>query len=204
MDGDRLLFGVHGKAYQQEYERGTYILNIVDTTHVGPLQKFFQGALLGNNETWIVGIQYTTDSLSSNRALLNLETEEFVWLTTHHTNSDTLRRFTGFPVPNPKGPEIILPKFVDNAWQLFQIDQMGQVVGQLAEMGGHQVRWVREHDYFIFNRDTHKAPGARYIPFRYNFVTGEEEALWPSLPDSLPVFPDFSTQSPIHLIEHIP
>jgi len=203
-DGDRLLFGVHGKAYQQEYERGTYILSTSDTTHIGPVKEFFQGSLLGNNERWIVGIQYTTNNLSANKALYNLETEEFNWLTTYHTDSDSLRRYSNYPIPNPSGPEIILPKFVDNAWQLFQINQHGETVRQLTELGGHQVRWVREHDYFIFNRDTHKGEGARYIPFKYNFSTGEQEPFWPNLPDSVPNFPDVSTQDPIHLINHVP
>jgi Tol biopolymer transport system component len=203
-DGERLLYGVHGKAYQQEYARGTYILNTVDTSHVGPLNEFFQGSLLGNNERWIVGIQYTTNNLSANMALYNFETEEHTWLTTYNTDSDSLRRYTKYPVPNPSGPEIILPKFVDNAWQLFQINQHGEMVRQLTEMGGHEVRWVREHDYFIFNRDTHKGEGASYIPLKYNFSTGNQEPLWPSQPDSVPDFPDVSTQDPIHLIDHVP
>jgi hypothetical protein len=136
---------------------------------LGPLKEFFQAALVGNNETWLVGVQYTTDQLSSNRAILNLETEEFTWLTTYHTDSDSLRRFTGHAIPNPKGPEIILPKFVDHAWQLYQVNEHGEIIQQLTEMGGHEIRWVREHGYFIFNRDTHKAPGARYIPIQIQF-----------------------------------
>lgn len=203
-DGEHLLIDVGGKAYQQEYERGTYALNVTDTTHTGPYRELLQATFLGNYETWIVGTQYSTDNLSANKALFNLETKEFNWLTTYHTNSDSLRRYTDYPVPNPTGPEIILPKFIDHAWQLIQINQHGETVRQLTEMGGHQVRWVREHDYFIFNRDTHKGEGARYIPFKYNFTNGEEEPLWPSLPDSVPVFPDVSTQDPIHLIDHVP
>ena len=183
---------------------GTYILNVNDTTHVGPLKKLFQTSLIGNKEKWIIGTQYTTDQLSANKTLLNLETGEFNWLTTYHTDSDSLRRHTGRAAPNPAGPEIILPKFIDHAWQLIQINQHGETIHQLTEMGGHQVRWVREHDYFIFNRDTHKGEGARYIPFKYNFTTGEEEPLWPNLPDSVPDFPDVSTQDPIHLIDHVP
>jgi len=203
-DGEHLLIDVGGKAYQQDYERGTYSLNLTDTTHTGPYRELLQATLLGNNETWIVGTQYTTDNLSANKALYNLKTEEFNWLTTYNTDSDSLRLFTDYPVPNPSGPEIILPKFVDHAWQLFQINQHGETVRQLTELGGHQVRWVREHDYFIFNRDTHKGEGARYIPFKYNFSTGEKEPIWPNLPDSVPDFPDFSTQDPIHLIDHVP
>jgi len=49
-----------------------------------------------------------------------------------------------------------------------------------------------------------KGEGARYIPFKYNFSTEEEEPLWPNLPDSEPDFPDVSTQDPIHLINHVP
>jgi len=203
-DGERLLINVSGKAYQQEYERGTYILNVIDSTHVGPIRELLQATLLGNNENWIVGTQYTEDKLSSNRAIYSLNNNNFSWLTTYNTNSDSLRRFTGTPAPNPTGPEIILPKFIDHAWQLVQINQHGETIQQLTEMGGHQVRWVREHDYFIFNRDTHKGEGARYIPFKYNFTTGEEAPLWPTLPDSVPVFPHVSTQDPIHLIDHVP
>lgn len=74
---------------------------------------------------------------------------------------------------------------------------------QLTELGGNEVNWTRGKDFFIFNRDTHKAPGARYIPFKYNFYEGTEEPLWPNLPDSVPDFPEFSTQNPIHLINYV-
>jgi hypothetical protein len=86
---------------------------------------------------------------------------------------------------------------------LFQIDQNGNFVKQLTQMGGDRVKWTRNQNYFTFIRDTHKGSGARYIPFKYNFTTGEEEPLWPSLTDSVPIFPDVSTQDPIHLIDHI-
>jgi len=95
-------------------------------------------------------------------------------------------------------------KFVDNAWQLFQIYQFGKVVEKLTEFGGERPRWSRGVDYFTFIRDINKAPGARYIPFKYDFSTGEEEPIWPNLPDSVPDFPDVSTQDPIHLINHVP
>lgn len=74
---------------------------------------------------------------------------------------------------------------------------------QLTELGGNEVNWTRGKDFFIFNRDTHKAPGARYIPFKYNFYEGTEEPLWPNLPVSVPDFPEFSTQNPIHLINYV-
>ncbi|HBQ61246.1 MAG TPA: hypothetical protein DD671_16925, partial [Balneolaceae bacterium] len=201
--GERLLIGVNGKAYQQEYDRGIYTLNITDTSHVGPIRALFSPAQLGNNEQWVVGFQYTDDNLSANRGLLNLETKEFKWLTTYPTSSDSLREFTDYPSINPDGPEIILPRYVENAWQLFHINEHGENIEQLTELGGHEVTWTRGKEYFIFNRDTHKAPGARYIPFKYNFAEGTKEPLWPNLPDSVPSFPEFSTQNPIHLINYV-
>ncbi len=203
-DGERILMTVNGKAYQQEYERGIYTINTKDTTHTGPHKTLFAASALGNNDKWAIGLQYSTDQLSANRALYDLETEEFNWLTTYHTNSDSLRRHTGFPVLNPMGSEIILPKYVDNVWQLFLIDQFGDTIQQLTELGGERPRWSRGVEYFTFIRDTHKGVGARYIPFKYNLITGQEEPLWPSLPDSVPDFPDVSTQDPIHLIDHVP
>ena len=203
-DGNGLLISVNGKAYQQNYERGLYTLNVKDSTSIGPLKTFFVSNNIGNNQTWSVGLQYTEDELSSNRALFDMKNNEFYWLTNYATNSDSLRRFTGYPTINPKGLDIILPKFVDNTWQLFHINRYGETIRQLAEMGGQEAQWSLNHDYFIFNRDTHKASGARYIPFKYNFTTGVEEPLWPSLSDSVPDFPDVSTQDPIHLIDHVP
>ena len=205
-DGERLIIAVNGKAYQQTYARGTYFLNTTDTTHVGPFKELLQATYMGNNEAWIVGFQYGTQEnpeLSSNRALLNLETNEFKWLTTYDSSSDSLRVYTGIPIPNPAGPEIILPRYVENAWQLFQINEEGENVEQLTELGGHEVTWTRGKDFFIFNRDTHKAPGAKYIPYIYNFPGGTEKPLWPNLPDSVPSFPEFSTQNPIHLINYV-
>ncbi|MFA5670736.1 MAG: hypothetical protein WC967_15985 [Balneolaceae bacterium] len=202
-DGERILIGVNGKAYQQKYERGVYILNVKDSTHSGPERVLFSPLELGNNNTWTVGIQYTNDRSSSNRALYNLKTNEFKWLTTYDTTSDSLRIYTGYPEINPTGREIILPKFVENAWQLFHINENGENVAQLTELGGHEVTWTRGKDFFIFNRDTHKAPGARYIPYKYNFHEGTEEPLWPNLPESVPSFPEFTTQNPIHLINYV-
>lgn len=203
-DGDRLLIGVNGKAYQQDYERGIYTLNITDTSHAGPFRTLFAPAQLGNHDKWVVGVQYTDDRYSSNRALFDLENQEFNWLTKYDEDrTDSARSLTGYPALNPAGTEIIMPRFVENAWQLFHINEEGENVEQLTELGGHEVRWVRGKNYFIFNRDTHKAPGARYIPYRYNFYEATEVPLWPDLPDSIPNFPDFSTQNPIHLINYV-
>lgn len=203
-DGERLLLGVNAKAYQQEYERGIYTLNVTDSSHTGPHRILFSPTQLGNNDQWVVGIQYSTDEFSSNRALFDFETEQFSWLTTYNEEtSDSARQYTGFPSINPAGKEIILPRYVENAWQLFHINEDGENVEQLTEFGGNEVSWTRGKDYFIFNRDTHKAPGARYIPYKYNFSEGTEEPLWPSLPDSVPEFPEFSTQNPIHLINYV-
>jgi len=203
-DGENILMTVNGRAYQQEYQRGIYKINTKDSTHTGPHKILFVSTDFGNDDQWAVGLQYTTDNLSSNRALYNLETDVFQWLTTYHSDSDSLRRYTGNPTINPSGTEIIISKFVDNAWQLFQINQFGNVVEKLTEFGGERPRWSRGVDYFTFIRDINKAPGARYIPFKYDFSTGEEEPIWPNLPDSVPDFPDFSTQDPIHLIDHVP
>lgn len=203
-NGESLLISVNGKAYQQNYERGLYTLNIVDSTTVGPLQELFVSNNVGNNQRWSVGLQYSNGQLSSNRALFDLIEDEFYWLTNYDTNSDSLRRYTGYPTINPSGPEIILPMFVNHAWQLFQINKHGDTIKQLTKMGGQEAQWSINQEYFTFNRDTHKGEGAHYIPFKYDFSTRKEELLWPNLPDSVPDFPDFSTQNPIHLIDHVP
>tara|TARA_R110002124_G_scaffold149259_4_gene315343 strand:- start:11562 stop:12641 length:1080 start_codon:yes stop_codon:yes gene_type:complete len=202
-DGEKLLIAVNGKAYQQEYERGTYSLNTSDSSVLGPYKILLEGTILGNNDKWIVGTQYNLTRLSSNKGLYDIENDEFHWLTTFDTDSDSLRRYTDIAIPNPNGPEIIIPRFVENAWQLFQYDKTGTDIKQLTELGGHEVSWVRGKNYFIFNRDTHKAPGAKYIPYKYNFENHVIEPLWPNLPDSVPVFPDFSTQNPLKLQDFI-
>jgi len=61
-------------------------------------------------------------------------------------------------------------------------------------LGSDNSRWAPDSNYLI-TRNVDRGPGARYVPYRFDMETMKAEPLWPALPDSVPDFPDFSTQT---------
>ena len=83
----------------------------------------------------------------------------------------------------------------NNAEQLFLMESDGTGTRQITQLGGDNPRWSYDGQQILFRRDVHKGEGARYVPFLYDLGTGEAAPLWPTLPDSLPAFPDLATQT---------
>jgi Tol biopolymer transport system component len=196
-DNQRLLISVWAKAYKQPYERGVYIINTNDQAIEGPLVEIAAGAFLGNNEKYFISNKYTTQDnpLSGNYIRYDFLSNKFDWIT--NTSSDSLNRWVKQPRPNPKGAELVYTRHTKNAWQLFMMDEKGTNEEQLTELGGSEVSWSKDGRQVYFNRDTHKSPGARYIPHYYELATGNIAPIWPNLPDSVPEFPALDTQNPI-------
>jgi Tol biopolymer transport system component len=71
----------------------------------------------------------------------------------------------------------------------------GEEIRRITQLGGDNPRWSADGSSFVFRRDVHRGEGARYVPFRFDLETMEAKPLWPALPDSVPDFPDLSTQS---------
>lgn len=167
-----------------------------DVSIEGPLVEVADAAFLGNHNEFITAQKYLTqeEPLSKNFIRYYLSTNSWEWITKFLKDS---LRWIEVPRPNPKGSKLVFSRHLDNAWQLFMMDSAGNNEIQLTELGGSDVSWSKDGRYVYFNRDTHKAPGARYIPHYYELATGKTGALWPELPDSVPPFPPLETQHPI-------
>lgn len=196
-DNQRLLISVWAKAYKQPYERGVYVIHTNDQTIEGPLVKIAAGAFLGNNEKYFIATKYLdqSDPLSGNYISYNLESQSWNWISDFP--DDSLYKLVNQPKPNPQEDELIYTRYIDNAWQLFLLNSSGKEIKQLTKFGGENPTWNKNGNGIYFNRDTHKAPGARYIPFYYELATKQLQPLWSNLPDSVPQFPALSTQNPI-------
>lgn len=194
-DGQRLLVSVAQEAYQQSFPRGTYIIDTRDSTTTGPLLEFMQAAFLGNNSSYATGRKYlqSDDPPSGNFIRYDFADSSWQWIT--NFPKDSLRRYVEPPVPSPTGDNLVQSRKVQNAHQLFLMNKNGEAVRRITEKGGDNPRWGNDGSSFIFRRDVHKGKGARYLPFRFDLETMEAEPLWPALPDSVPDFPDLSTQS---------
>lgn len=195
-DNKRLLISVWAKAYQQPYERGLYILDTSDGSVDGPLVEIASAGFLGSKNRFVIAKKYLKEGepLSGNYIKFDFSSQKRHWITKF--SQDSLH-WVEFPRPNPEGTELIFARYQDNAWQLFMMDSEGNNARQLTELGGSELIWSKDGRYAYFNRDMHKAPGARYIPHSYELATGEIEVLWPDLPDSVPQFPPLDTQQPI-------
>ena len=75
------------------------------------------------------------------------------------------------------------------------MNSQAENVRQIPKLGGAIPSWSPDGSYVLFRRDVHRGEGARYVPFRFDVRTMDAEPLWPALPDSVPEFPDLSTQS---------
>jgi hypothetical protein len=193
--GERLLIFVAQKAYQQPFPRGLYVINTVDSTTTGPLIELFEATFLGNNDQYVIGQKYARkeDPLSGNFARYDFTDSSWHWITDFP--KDSLRRYVEPPVPSPASDILVQSRKVQNAHQLFFMDRRGKNVRQVTELGGDNPRWSANGSSFVFRRDVHRGEGARYVPFRFELETMTAEPLWPARPDSVPDFPDLSTQA---------
>ena len=194
-DGERLLTFVAQKAYQQPFPRGLYVINTVDSTSTGPLVELFEATYFGNKYRYLIGQKYVRedDPRSGNFARYDFADSSWHWITKFP--KDSLRRYIEPPVPSPTSDILVQSRQVQNANQLFIMDHRGKSVQQITELGGDNPRWSPNGSYFVFRRDVHEGEGARYVPYRFDLETMTAEPLWPTLPDSVPDFPDLSTQS---------
>lgn len=195
-DGEHLLVSVWGKAYEQQFERGIYVIDTRTGDITGPLSVLMQRAFLGNDELYVVGKKYVyeDDARDGNFARYDTEADTWSWLTDF---SEDELRFVDAAVPNTRGTEVVLSNLVDNAQQLFMMQSDGSNSKQITELGGENVHWHYDGSGFVFVRDVHKGEGAPYVPFVYDLAAGQAVPLWPNLPDSVPAFPALSTQVPI-------
>ena len=192
-DGHRLLVSVAQEAYQQPFPRGVYIIDTSDSTTVGPLLEYMQGAFLGNSDSYAIARKYTPDDAppSGNFIRYEFADSSWHWITTF--SKETLRSVE-HPSPSPTNEFIVQSREVENAEQLFLMNKKGEGVRQITEMGGDNPRWGDDGSSFIFRRDVHKGEGARYVPYRFDLETMTAEPLWPALPDSVPEFPPLSSE----------
>ena len=203
-DGDRLLVSVWGGAYKQSYERGVYILDIANEEVQGPLVEFASAAHLGNNDRYFTSIKYEVQShpLSGNYITYRFDNKQWEWITDF--SDDSLSRWVRAPFPNPTNDTLIFSKYAENAWQLFAMDAAGTNHKRITSLGGSNPQWGPDGDRVLFKRDVHKGEGARFVPHYYVPSTGEVEALWPHLPDSVPAFPPVDEQDFMDILARIP
>jgi len=194
-DGHRLLVSVAQEAYQQPFPRGTYIIDTQDSTTTGPLLEFMQSAFLGKNDRYATGRKYLQNDNppSGNFIRYNFADSTWHWIT--DSPKDSLVRYVDPPVPSPTSTVLVQSRKVHNAPQLFLMNHRDKDVRQITELGGDNPRWSPNGSYFVFRRDAHRGEGARYVPYRFDLETREAKPLWPTLPDSVPDFPDLPTQT---------
>jgi Tol biopolymer transport system component len=194
-DGRRLLASVAQEAYQQSFPRGVYIIDTQDSTTAGPLLEYMQAASLGNSDSYVIARKYTEDNEPPSGNFIRYDFADRTWHWITDFPTDSLRRHVDPPVPSPINRTLVQSRTVQNAPQLFAMNHRGKNVRQITERGGDNPRWGGDGSSFIFRRDVHRGEGARYVPFRFDLESMQAEPLWPALPDSVPDFPDLSTQS---------
>lgn len=194
-DGQRLLVSVAQEAYQQPFPRGAYIIDTRDSVTTGPLLEYMQAAFPGNSDSYVIARKYTADDEPPSGNFIRYDFADSTWHWLTEFPKDSLVRYVDPPVPSPTNNTLVQSRKVQNAHQLFLMDHRGENIRQITELGGDNPRWSDDGSYFVFRRDVHQGEGARYVPFRFDMGSMEAEPLWPALPDSVPVFPDLSTQS---------
>ena len=198
-DGNKLLLSVWATAYQQTYKRGFYIVDMKTDSIQGPLVTITDTGQLGDDENYITGVKYTsqTDTMSGNYIRYDLATKQWHWIT--HVSDTYVKNGDFFLSPSPTSTTIVYSIQVDNALQLFVTDSSGTNARQLTKLGGEYPNWSPDGSYFTFSRDIHKGTGAHYIMMKCTVPDFKITPLWPDLPDSVPTFPPLSTQHPIDL-----
>jgi len=165
----------------------------------GPLVPFTDTGQLGDDEKYITGVKWTsqTDTMNGNYIRYDFATKQWHWIT-HEPNAPEIQAYF-FLSPSPTSTTIVYSNRVDNAQQLFVTDSSGNGVRQLTKLGGEDPFWSPDGSYFTFSRDIHKGDGAHYIMMKCTVPDFKITPLWPDLPDSVPTFPPLSTQHPIDL-----
>lgn len=174
-------------------------MNLETDSIQGPLVPITDTGQLGDDENYITGVKYTTqtDSMSGNYIRYDFATGQWHWLT--HITDETVKRYPIYSSPSPTTITIVYSRMVDNAPQLFVTDSSGTRVKQLTKLGGENPFWSPDGSYFTFSRYIHKGTGAHYIMMKCTVPGFRITPLWPDLPDSVPKFPALSTQHPIDL-----
>ncbi|WP_022836487.1 TolB-like translocation protein [Salisaeta longa] len=197
-DGHRILVHVNQRAYQQPFPRGLYVIDTRDSTTTGPLVELMQATTFGNQKKYVVGKKYLRDRgpISGNFARYTFADSTWHWITDFPKDSLDL---VDTPVPSPTADLAVQPRYVGYAEQLFLFrtdpDGTDEDARQITTLGGDNPRWGPDGSYFIFRRDVNRGQGARYVPYRFDLETMQARPLWPALPDSVPKFPDLSTQT---------
>jgi Tol biopolymer transport system component len=114
------------------------------------------------------------------------------WITDF--SKDSLRHMKT-PVPSPTSDLVVQTRKAGNAEQLFLMNNRGENVRRITDLGGDIPGWGPEGSHITFRRDVHRGEGARYVPYRFDLETNEAKPLWPALPDSVPDFPPLSSQT---------
>ena len=193
-DGRRCLVSVWGGAFEQSFERGTYVLDTETGGVEGPLVELMHGSRLGNDERYIIGGKLFAEDegeAAGNAARFDFADSTWHWITDFPP--DSLQRFVDSPVPSPTRDKVVQPRRAGNAEQLFLMDHRGEGDRPITEYGWENPNWTPSGDAFIFKRDVHRGEGAHYVPYRFDLKAMEAEPLWPALPDSVPDFPPLST-----------
>ena len=193
-DGKRMLVSVIAKGYQQSFERGIYSIDTETNEIKGPLVEVMAAAYLGNEDQFVVGKKYMTADhpLTGNFARYDFANDTWHWITDFSKDSLDL---VGTPVPSPTQDLLVQSRETRNADQLFLMNSQGKNGRQITELGGDNPHWSPDGSNVLFRRDVHRGEGARYVPFRFDLDAMQAEPLWPALPDSVPDFPDLSTQT---------
>ncbi|NBB72416.1 MAG: hypothetical protein GVY35_01915 [Bacteroidetes bacterium] len=193
-DGRRLLVSVFAKAYQQPFSRGIYTINTETNEVRGPLVELMEGARPGNEDRYAIGQKYvdSENSRSGNFTKFTFADNTWNWITDFSKDSLDL---VGTPVPSPTSNLLVQSRETGNAEQLFLMNSEGENARRVTELGGDNPQWSPDGSYVVFRRDVHRGKGAHYLPFRFDLETMEAAPLWPALPDSVPDFPDLSTQT---------
>ena len=199
-DGHRLLITVSQKAYQQPFERGQYIIDTRDSTTTGPIVELMEGTSFGNRQEYVVGQKYLPDRGPNDGNFARYDFADGTWHWITDIPRDSLTRvLVDVPVPSPTADLVVQSRYVGFAKQLvlFRPDPDGadDDARQITELGGDNPRWEPDGSGFLFKRDVHRGEGAHYVPFRFDLETRKAKPLWPALPDSVPDFPDLSTQT---------
>ena len=130
--------------------------------------------------------------LTGNFARYDFANDTWHWITDFSKDSLDL---VGTPVPSPTQDLLVQSRATRNADQLFLMNSQGKNGRQITELGGDNPQWSPDGSNVLFRRDVHRGEGARYVPFRFDLETMQAEPLWPALADSVPDFPDLSTQT---------
>lgn len=105
---ERILVSVWGGAYQQSFPRGTYVMNVADSTREGLLVELMDGSSIGKDEQYIIGgSKYTgqDDPRSGNAVRYDVADGRWHWIA--DLPHDSLVRHVDPPVPSPTRDQLV-------------------------------------------------------------------------------------------------